>query len=116
MNYQAVRDAMPAFFALLAEETNPAVRAALGHFIFVYVHPYMDGNGRIGRFLMNLILAAGGYPWTVIPVGSRSEYTEALEYASMDQNIVPFSRFLGDLVHKGYRGKPRQNSPVLKRQ
>lgn len=35
MNYQAVRDAMPAFFALLADETNPAVRVALGHFIFV---------------------------------------------------------------------------------
>ena len=110
MNYQAVRDAMPAFFALLAEETNPAVRVALGHFIFVYVHPYMDGNGRIGRFLMNLMLAAGGYPWTVIPVGSRSEYMEALEYASMDQNIVPFSRFLGDLVHKGLSG---QSPPAI---
>jgi fido (protein-threonine AMPylation protein) len=112
MNYQAVRDAMPAFFALLAEETNPAVRAALGHFIFVYVHPYMDGNGRIGRFLMNLMLAAGGYPWTVIPVGSRSEYTEALEYASMDQNIVPFSRFLGDLVHKGLSGQAPPDIPL----
>ncbi len=112
MNYQAVRDAMPAFFALLAEETNPAVRVALGHFIFVYVHPYMDGNGRIGRFLMNLMLAAGGYPWTVIPVGSRSEYTEALEYASMDQNIVPFSRFLGDLVHKGLSGQAPPEIPL----
>ena len=47
MNYQAVRDAMPAF-ALLAEETNPAVRAALGHFIFVYVPPLHTWMGKTG--------------------------------------------------------------------
>ena len=67
----AVRDAMPAFFDLLREEPAPSVRAVLGHFLFVYVHPYPDGNGRIGRFLMNVMLAAGGYPWTVIPVERR---------------------------------------------
>ena len=102
---------MPAFFALLAEETHPAVRVVLGHFIFVYIHPYMDGNGRIGRFFMNLMLAAGGYPWTVIPVGSRSEYMGALEHASMDQNIVTFSRFLGDLVRKGLSGQAPPEIP-----
>jgi len=36
----------------------------LGHFIFVYIHPYMDGNGRVGRFLMNAMMASGGYLWT----------------------------------------------------
>jgi hypothetical protein len=36
------------------------VRVVLGHFIFVYIHPYMDGNGRMGRFLMNVMLAGGG--------------------------------------------------------
>lgn len=61
---EAVRDLMPAFFDLLKEEPDPAVRTVLGHFMFVYIHPYMDGNGRIGRFLMNVMLAAGGYPWT----------------------------------------------------
>jgi hypothetical protein len=45
-----VRDAMPAFFALLREEEHPAVRVVLSHFIFVYIDPYMDGNGRMGRF------------------------------------------------------------------
>jgi len=49
----AVRDAMPTLFELLIEEKEPSVRAVLGHFVFVYIHPYMDGNGRIGRFLMN---------------------------------------------------------------
>jgi len=40
---------MPAFFDLLREEPHAAVRLVLGHFIFVYIHPYMDGNGRVGR-------------------------------------------------------------------
>jgi len=51
---QAVRDLMPAFFELLQEETDAGVRAVLGHFVFVYIHPCMDGNGRMGRFLMNV--------------------------------------------------------------
>jgi hypothetical protein len=67
LNRDAVRDAMPALFDLLREEKDPAVRAVLGHFVFVYIHPYMDGNGRMGRFLLNLMLASGGYPWTVVP-------------------------------------------------
>ena len=49
----AVRDAMPAFVDLLREEPHSAVRVVLGHFIFVYIHPYMDGNSRVGRVLMN---------------------------------------------------------------
>jgi Fic family protein len=44
LNPDAVRDAMPAFFELLAEEKHPAVRVVLGHFVFVYIHPYMDGT------------------------------------------------------------------------
>jgi hypothetical protein len=105
-NREAVRDAMPAFFDLLREEKDPAVRVALGHFVFVYVHPYMDGNGRMGRFLMNLMLASGGYPWTVIPVGDRTIYMEALEKASVGEDIVPFTDLLAGLVEKGLAGEP----------
>ena len=48
-----LNDAMPALFDLLEEEAEPSVRAVLGHWIFGYVHPYPDGNGRVARFLMN---------------------------------------------------------------
>jgi hypothetical protein len=96
--YEAVRDCMPAFFDLLREEPEPWVRVVLGHFMFVYIHPYMDGNGRIGRFLMNVMLAAGGYSWTVIPLDKRDDYMDALERASVKQDIEPFAIFLGRLV------------------
>ena len=54
----ALRDLTPALFGLLREEQEPAVLVVLGHFLFVYIHPYMDGNGRMGRFLMNVMLAS----------------------------------------------------------
>jgi hypothetical protein len=107
----AVRDAMPIFFEMLEEDEHPAVRVVLGHFIFVYIHPYMDGNGRMGRFLMNVMLAAGGYPWTVIPVERRADYMAALEQASVHQNIVPFSRFVGNLVEQGLAGRTAATLP-----
>ncbi|MGJ8641279.1 MAG: Fic family protein [Opitutaceae bacterium] len=94
LSHEAVRDAMPAFFDLLRNEEHAAVRAVLGHFIFVYIHPYMDGNGRMGRFLMNAMLASGGYRWTVIPVEKRKGYMSALEIASVDGEIAPFARFI----------------------
>jgi hypothetical protein len=94
----AVRELMPVLFELLEQETSPAVRAVLGHFMFVYIHPYMDGNGRMGRFLMNLMFASGGYPWTIIPVERRTVYLGALESASVEGDIGPFARFLGELV------------------
>lgn len=99
-NYVAVRDGMATLFYLLNEEEQTSVQAVLGHFIFVYIHPYMDGNGRIGRFLMNTLLASGGYPWTVVPLEERSRYMTALEEASVDGNIKPFAQFLGELVEK----------------
>jgi fido (protein-threonine AMPylation protein) len=100
LNPDAVRDAMPAFFELLKNESDAGVRAVLGHFVFVYIHPYMDGNGRIARFLMNAMLISGGYDWTVIPLGKRKEYMAALEKASVEEDITDFAKFLTALTGK----------------
>ena len=47
---------------------------------------------------MNLMMASGGFSWTVIPVERRNEYMHALESASVQQNIVPFTQFLASLL------------------
>ncbi len=91
---KAVPDCMEELFELLKNEENPAVRAILGHFVFVFIHPYMDGNGRIGRFLMNLMLISGGYNWTIIKVDNREQYMAALEEASTNENILPLAKFI----------------------
>jgi hypothetical protein len=95
---EAVRDCMPALFELLESEDSAAVRAVLGHFAFVFIHPYMDGNGRMARFLMNAMLASGGYPWTIVRLEIRTDYLGTLEQASVHGNIEPFVRLLGFAV------------------
>ena len=92
--WEAVRDAMPAFFDVLEKEPEPSVRAVLGHWLFGYIHPYPDGNGRIARFLMNVMLASGGFPWTVIRVVDRKAYLSALDRASIEMDIHPFTTFI----------------------
>lgn len=95
---EAVRDAMPALFDLLEQEAEPGVRAVLAHWLLGYIHPYQDGNGRMARFVMNAMLASGGYPWTVIRVEDRDAYLAALESASIDTDIRPFARFVAERV------------------
>lgn len=90
----AILDCMETLFDLLKNEPNAGVRAVLGHFIFVYIHPYMDGNGRMGRFILNLMLVSGGFNWTIVRVERRAEYMSALEEASTKENIVPFTEFI----------------------
>ena len=92
----AVRDMMPELCDLLEAEPNAAVRAVLGHFLFVYIHPYFDGNGRLGRFLMNAMLASGGYAWTIIRIEQRSDYMACLEAASSRGEIKPFAEFVAN--------------------
>ncbi len=105
--WELVRDAMPALFDLIEHEPEPAVRAVLGHWLFGYVHPFPDGNGRIARFLMNALLAGGGYPWTVIRVDDRADYLAALEAASVDGDIQPFARFLAKQMRETSVKRPR---------
>lgn len=98
LNPEAVLDAMIALSTLMQEEPDAFVRAVLGHFFFVYIHPFMDGNGRTARFAMNSQLVTGGYPWIVVPVERREDYMSALEKASVEEDIEPFARFICSLV------------------
>ena len=92
---------METLFDLLAREPEAAVRAVLGHHLLVFIHPYFDGNGGIGRFLMNAMLASGGYPWTVIRLEQRAQYMAALEAASVGGNIKPLAKFIAREMRAG---------------
>ena len=61
---------------------------------------------------MNVMLAAGGCPWTVVPLDRREAYMAALEEASVKQNIAPFADFLAQLVDEGLSGKVVAKVPV----
>jgi Fic/DOC family protein len=96
--WESVPDAMSMLFDLLEAESEPSVRAVLGHRLFGYIHPYPDGNGRMARFVMNAMLASGGYRWTVIRVEDREKYLKALESASAENDIKPFVSFIAERV------------------
>ena len=92
--HEMLMDSMDTLFTCLQQEDEHAVRAVLGHFMFVFIHPYPDGNGRIARFLMNSQWVSEGYPWTIIRLENRNHYMQSLEQASVGGNIKPFSEFV----------------------
>jgi hypothetical protein len=59
-----------------------------------------------GRFLMNLMLASGGYPWTIVPLERRADDMAALEQASVGGDIKPFAGFLAALVRERQANDP----------
>ncbi|XP_053552422.1 protein adenylyltransferase FICD [Bombina bombina] len=72
---------------------HPVEFAALAHYKLVYIHPFVDGNGRTSRLLMNLILMQAGYPPITIRKEQRSEYYHVLELAN-EGDVRPFIRFI----------------------
>ncbi len=98
-----VAEGMEALTDLLKQEESPGVRAVAGHWLFGFVHPYPDGNGRLARFLMNAMLASGGYPWTTIQVGDRKAYMSALDTASLDGDVTPFAELVAGYLERRLR-------------
>lgn len=73
---------------------HPVVFAAELHRRFVYIHPFVDGNGRIARLMMNLVLLQKGYEIIVIPPVERVRYISALERGHTDPEA--FNEFIID--------------------
>ncbi len=95
---QIQRD-MEQLFRWVAEERNnyhPVKFAAQLHIRFVLIHPFIDGNGRISRLLMNTALIQDGYMLAVIPPILRQEYISLLERSHKDEQ--PFMDFIADRV------------------
>ena len=97
---EQLMDCMAALKECIAEETSFPVKAILGHFFIGYIHPFIDGNGRTARFLMNFLFIVGGYNWVVIKQKTRDQYMDALEAASGNENVVPFVEFILATIQK----------------
>lgn len=78
------------------KKLHPVVLAAELHKRFVFIHPFIDGNGRMARLLMNLSLMRNDYNIAIIPAVTRAEYISALEQAHNDGNV--FVSFIADRV------------------
>lgn len=75
---------------------HPVILAANMHERLVTIHPFIDGNGRTARLVMNLILLKNDYPITNISGEneSRTEYYKALEKVQTQQNPIAFQLYL----------------------
>jgi Fic family protein len=80
------------------QEAHPVRIAADAHYKFVCIHPFLDGNGRTARLLMNLILVLNNYPMAVIRNEDRAEYIETFKHARHDNNMEPFYTIIEDAV------------------
>jgi len=89
-----------AWYSLNKKKVHPFVVAAYFHIVFEAIHPFVDGNGRVGRLLMNFILHKNGFPMINIPHARRIEYYNALHAAQSQQNFRPFVELLLDILNK----------------
>ncbi|MCL2756766.1 MAG: Fic family protein [Coriobacteriia bacterium] len=86
-----------------SEDEHPIEAIAFFHLRIEKIHPFADGNGRVGRLIINLMLEAAGYPPVIFPVEEKSRYYAALEaYDGLQGNpdIKPMQTYLAELVNR----------------
>ncbi len=83
-------------------DMHPIKFAAMLHVIFVNIYPFIDGNGRVARLLMNLALLQAGYNITIIPPVLRADYIRVLQ-ESNHNNFEPFINFISEVVFESQK-------------
>src|SRR5690554_8004479 len=86
-----------------ADQLHPVERAARVHGEFVKIHPFVDGNGRTSRLLMNLELMKSGFPAALIQIEQRLAYYEALDTAHCSGDYGPIIELLSDSVERSFQ-------------
>lgn len=100
-NYAQVPDLMNVLIEFLQEiENDPVRKATIAHLGLVTVHPFIDGNGRTARLLMNFILLKNGYPIVIVKNDKRADYLNTLEAVQSNPEKTDFfeltTEFLSD--------------------
>lgn len=93
-NPMKIPELMTDFGTWLENVSAEPARAFEGHFRLTAIHPFADGNGRAARLLMNLLLIRGGYPPLAVRPEDRRIYLDALERASLADDLQPFQTFM----------------------
>lgn len=83
----------------LFKPTEAILAASAAHTWFVTIHPFIDGNGRVARLLMNLILMRYGFPIAVVTKEDRLRYYDALEI-SQTSDLTPFVSLIAECVEE----------------
>ena len=81
---------------------HPIELASFVHIEFVKIHPFIDGNGRTSRLLMNLELIKAGFPPVVIELEDRLEYYKALDIANNENDYKPFLELMKKVIEKSF--------------
>ena len=110
---QAMSDLIDWYRAKEREGEHPIVIAATFHYRFVRIHPFDDGNGRMARLLMNMILIKHGYTVAMIRRENRDEYLGKLEQTDRTEDLTEFINYIAscceyalDLYLRAARGEP----------
>jgi Fic family protein len=89
-------ESLVAWYAEAERVLHPVMLAAQAHKRLVFIHPFIDGNGRVARLVMNCALIRSGYTIAIIPPVLRAEYIALLEEAHQDD--AGFNRFIASRV------------------
>lgn len=105
VNPQRVYDEMNAFITKAEElvTLHPVERAALIHADLVRIHPFVDGNGRTARLIMNLELMKAGYPIVIIEVTDKAHYCDLLDIGHTTGNYDKFVSFIADKAEQSLK-------------
>ena len=79
--------------------THPIIIAAAFHYRFVRIHPFDDGNGRMARLLMNMIVMKHGYTVAVVRREMRDQYIDELERLDRTEELAQFTDFIASCCH-----------------
>lgn len=98
---------VPPLMQALIKETDelkttlhPVAYAALLHLKLVTIHPFIDGNGRTARLIMNVALLQAGYPITIIPAIARVNYIQSIQKAHTTKDASPFIDFIASMAYE----------------
>ncbi len=102
-DYIKVYDRMKKYFYdVNNSDKNDIQLASYAHLQLSKIHPFLDGNGRLARLILNFFLIKNGYLPISIPAKRRLEYFDLLEEFKVNKNPVPFEQFIEELLNREY--------------